>query len=138
MMIENANPNQLGDEELFKPKKPLEDYTQVFDQATDFFSSYNPDMIEQRLLQSLKDEGIKDVKMGKNKYKYTFQKIGTDEQSNTDEAVLMTIRITKVNAEKVAVQFQRLQGTKIAFLKFYQQYKQIILNNFHDTHNGGT
>lgn len=92
-------------------------------------------MIEKRLLQSLQDEGIKDVKMGKNKYKYTFQKIGTDEQLNTDVAVLMTIRITKVNAETVAVQFQRLQGTKIAFLKFFQQYKEIILNKFNNTHN---
>ena len=92
-------------------------------------------MIEQRLLQSLKDEGVKNVKIGQNKYKYTFEKVGTDDQSNTDEAVLMTIRITKVNAETVAVQFQRLQGTKITFIKFFQQYKEIILNNFNDTHH---
>ena len=70
--IPNANPEKNGDLELFKPKKNLDDYVAVFNQNTEFFSSYNPDMIEQKLLKSLKDEGITDMKVSQDKYKVKF------------------------------------------------------------------
>lgn len=56
-----------------------------------------------------------------------------DEQDNTEEAVLMNMLITRVDDQTFAVQFQRIQGTKIAFLKYYLQYKNYILTNFNDT-----
>ena len=46
LFLPNANPEKNSDDELFKPKKHLDDYVAVFDQSTVFFSSYNPDMIE--------------------------------------------------------------------------------------------
>ena len=36
------------------PKKDMEPYEKAFVNATEFFSSYNPDMIEEALLQYLK------------------------------------------------------------------------------------
>lgn len=56
-----------------------------------------------------------------------------DEQDNTEEAVLITMLITRVDDQTFAVQFQRIRGTKIAFLKYYLQYKNYILTNFNDT-----
>ena len=45
----------------------------------------------------------------------------------------MTMRISKVDDNTVAVQFQRLQGSKISFINFYNQYKQLIFNQYNDT-----
>lgn len=56
-----------------------------------------------------------------------------DEQSNTEDAVMMTVRINKVDENSHAVQFQRLRGSKISFIKYYQQFKELILNDFNDT-----
>jgi serine/threonine protein kinase len=36
-----------SDESIFKPSKPLEEYEKIFGQNTEFFSTYNPDMIEE-------------------------------------------------------------------------------------------
>ena len=124
-----------GAEQLLQAKKQLEDYQQVFDQDTVFFSSYNPDMIEDALLKNLKNEGIKNVTVHQTKYKIKFEKIGMDEQSNTEDAVMMTVRINKVDEKTHAVQFQRLRGSKISFIKYYLQYKELILKDFYDTQN---
>ena len=48
----------------------------MFDQDTVFFSSYNPDMIEDALIENLKSEGTKNVKVHDTKYKVKFEKIG--------------------------------------------------------------
>ena len=41
-------------ESLMKPKKALEDYENLFAHKTEFFSTYNPDMIEEALLEHLR------------------------------------------------------------------------------------
>jgi len=43
-----------SDDSLFKPQKPLEDYEKLFAQNTEFFSTYNPDMIEEAILVNLR------------------------------------------------------------------------------------
>lgn len=128
-----ANPEEFNEDTLFQPKKKLDDYEAIYDQDTVFFSTYTPDLIEEKLVKSLKDESVKNYQISKDKYKVKFEKIGIDEQDNTEDAVMMTMRITKVNATTVAVQFQKLRGTKINFIKQYQVYKSYILNNFNDT-----
>lgn len=128
-----ANPEQFSEDTLFQPKKKLEDYDYTFDQDTVLFSTYSPDMIEERLVKSLKDEAVKNYQISKDKYKVKFEKIGIDEQDNTEDAVMITMRILRANRDTVAIQFQRLQGNKITFLKYFTQYKCYILNNFNDT-----
>jgi hypothetical protein len=48
-----------GDDEVIDfdkmlPSKTLQPYERVYDNNTEFFSSYNPDMIEEALLRHLK------------------------------------------------------------------------------------
>ena len=100
-----ANPEEFSEDTLFQPKKCLDKYVNVYDQDTVFFSSYIPDIIEEKLVKSLKDEGVKNYQISKERYKVKFEKIGIDEQDNTEDAVLMTMRITKANSNTVAVQF---------------------------------
>lgn len=46
---------KLTEDALLKPKKNLEEYGgKVFAQNTEFFSSYNPDMIEEALVEYLR------------------------------------------------------------------------------------
>lgn len=39
---------------LLKPLKEMEEYYKVYNENTEFFSTYNPDMIEKTLLDTLK------------------------------------------------------------------------------------
>lgn len=52
MRKKNVEMRGDGDEEFnpAEPKKELEDYEQVFTQNTEFFSSFNPDLIEESFL----------------------------------------------------------------------------------------
>ena len=60
------------DDELNKPMKNLEKYDRVFNNNTEFFSTYNPDMIEEALVNYIKKENYEfKVKEGKYKIKYT-------------------------------------------------------------------
>lgn len=66
---------------LNKPSKELEPYERVFTNNTEFFSTYNPDMIEEAFLQYLAKDKI-EFKASKNKYKIKFTKPGTDDFDN--------------------------------------------------------
>ena len=46
----------ISDEALRKPQKTIEDYEHVYSQKTQFFSTYNPDMIEEALADYLRGQ----------------------------------------------------------------------------------
>jgi hypothetical protein len=55
------------------PSKQLDQYEKVFAQNTEFFSTYNPDMIEEALISHLRDTmKIEPSKISKDKYKIKF------------------------------------------------------------------
>jgi cytochrome c2 len=60
------------DDELMKPKKGIEAYDQVYSQGTQFFSTYNPDWIEESLIKYLKENKI-EPKVKDDKYKMKFE-----------------------------------------------------------------
>jgi hypothetical protein len=60
------------DEGSMKPIKKLDQYEHVFKNNTEFFSSYNPDMIEEALLHHLKYTENVEADMNKEKYKIKF------------------------------------------------------------------
>ena len=130
MTLSNADPTLFGNDQLYKPKKQLEDYVDAVELNSVFFTSMNPDVIEEKLLKTLKDEGVKDVTIHKDKYKikfekieYPIQKVSEKEQAKIEDAVMIQVRINKVSESMVAVQFQRLRGTKIAFINNFKQYQ---------------
>jgi hypothetical protein len=71
-----------SNESLFKPLKTLEEYEKIFAQNTEFFSTYNPDMIEDSLLDNLRQQGIEPFKNTKDRYKLKFT-ISTQDQGGT-------------------------------------------------------
>jgi|LauGreDrversion2_2_1035103.scaffolds.fasta_scaffold1153021_1 hypothetical protein len=61
-------------EAVFDPyltKKTPESYERLFESRTEFFSTYNPDMIEEHFIKFLTDGGLKNVVSDK-KYKIKF------------------------------------------------------------------
>jgi len=55
------------------PQKQLDQYEKVFSQNTEFYSTYNPDMIEEALISHLRDTmKIEPSKIIKEKYKIKF------------------------------------------------------------------
>ena len=66
------------DEDLdaMEPRKPLERYEPDTQQTTRFFSSCNPDVIEEALKKYLEDKvggELSDIKLSDKKYKVTFK-----------------------------------------------------------------
>lgn len=56
------------------PLKALDDYERIFSQNTEFYSTYNPDMIEEALIFHLRENmKIEPTKVSKDKYKIKFQ-----------------------------------------------------------------
>ena len=111
MMVAGANPESFTADMLFKPKKQLDKYIPLYDQETVFFSSYNPDMIMKKMIESLEKDGVKNIKESADKYKIKFEKSGCDEQNNNEDgevqmvAVNMVMRISQVDSETVAIEF---------------------------------
>lgn len=54
--------------------KDLEEYERIFAQNTEYFSTCNPDLIEDTLVKYLKDKKVeaKNIKVNPSKYKIKF------------------------------------------------------------------
>jgi hypothetical protein len=77
--MRNAKTNVSEEEEKNQtmidatPQKQLDQYEKVFSQNTEFYSTYNPDMIEEALISHLRDTmKIEPSKISKEKYKIKF------------------------------------------------------------------
>lgn len=117
-----------------KPQKNLEKYERVFNNNTEFFSTYNPDMIEETLVNYLKNENF-DVKTKEDKYKIKYTVRGTDDfENNVQDIVDICVRILQVDNSKVCVEFTKLSGRQTTFLKHFEHYKNgpNILKCFND------
>jgi len=60
-----------AEQSLLKPSKKMEKYVKVFLNNTEFFTTYNPDMVEEGLLKYLNQMQV-DPNVNKNKYKVKF------------------------------------------------------------------
>ena len=117
---------KMSEDALQKPKKNLEDYEQLYQSNTEFFSSYNPDMIEEALTEYLREKEKVEAKVAEGKYKIKFtlasKAQGAQEVQNTD----ICVRILKVNDEKVCVEFQKMSGNQTTF---HEHFNEIVNKN---------
>ena len=72
MRHSKASDEDTIDEGIMKPRKKIDQYEHVFKNNTEFFSSYNPDMIEEALLHHLKYNENVEANANKEKYKIKF------------------------------------------------------------------
>lgn len=84
------------DADMIKPLKKLDAYEKVFSTSTEFFSSYNPDMIEEALLEHLRKNMKIEPKVHNSKYKVQFT-LSTNSQEGQVQVVDIVMRILKVN-----------------------------------------
>jgi len=119
-------------EALIKPKKTVESYEHAFSQKTQFFSDYNPDMIEEALCEYLKNQIKVDPKVNKQKYKVKFTLASKDQGDQTHETEIC-VRILKVNDSQVCVEFSKLSGNQIRFHDHFRELKDNVLNFANDS-----
>lgn len=105
-------------------KKTIEPYVEAFHTNTHFFSTWNPDAIEETLVEKLSYKEIA-VLSNDKKYKLKF-KITTKDQSKTETEVQFCVRILKVEGEdgKYCVEFQRVAGDSVKFTEHFNSYKK--------------
>jgi len=114
-----VDPEEIA-KQLQKPSKALDQYEQVFSTNTEFFSTYNPDMIEEALLEHLKTENV-EAKVSKNKYKVKFT-LTTKDQGGQVQNIEICMRILLVTDDKYCVEFQRLSGDVIRFHEHFNEF----------------
>lgn len=88
----------------------MEPYERVFEENTEFFSSYNPDMIEIAILDYLKLQNTPVLpKVSKTKYKMKFE-MTNKAQTGLLTTIRICVRILSVDENTVCVEFMRLGG----------------------------
>ena len=119
-------------DKLNKPSKSLDMYERVFNNNTEFFSTYNPDMIEEALVTYLTNDKT-EFKMSKNKYKLKFTIRGTDDFENkVQDNVDVCVRLLQVDNSKVCIEFTKLAGRQTTFLKHFEHFKTELLKFAND------
>ena len=105
----------MGDEEeaqideemmgkLMNPQKELYPYEKVVAQNTEFFSTYNPDMIEEALITYLQNDFKVEPAVKEDKYKMRFV-LQTKDMDGEDEETQMCIRMLSVEDGVTCVEF---------------------------------
>lgn len=110
----------------------MDPYEPVFVQNTEFFSTYNPDMIEEAMLSYLAGTQI-EVIVNNNKYKMKFKKTVKDEETGEVNELNICMRIFKVNQDKSCVEFTKLDGSEIHFYQEFINYKDNVLGFANDS-----
>ena len=94
-------------------------------------------MIEEHFIKFLTDGGLSYTGSDK-KYKIKFTDKGKDELGSNSEnepidyQIDVCMRISKVNDEKVCVEFTKLSGNQTYFIKHYDNYVNGILKFAND------
>lgn len=124
----------MSDEALTKPLKQMDQFDDLFAHNTQFFSSYNPDMIEEALLNSLRQEKVEPL-VAKNKYKTKFTLYGKDElDPAVEDNVEMCIRILRVPDQSLScIEFTKLSGRQTTFLRHAEHIKSKVLGFANDS-----
>lgn len=103
-------------------------YDDLVAHKTQFFSSYNPDMIEEALVAYLRAEKVEPL-VSKNKYKLRFTKYGKDDfNPEASDNIELSVRMLLVpDQELCCVEFTRLSGRHTTFLKHFEHLKAQVL-----------
>jgi len=72
-----------AEEALNKPRKAMDDYEKIFSNNTEFFSTYNPDMIEDAIIAHLSDLRVEPDSQSAKKYKIKFSLSTKDPDAET-------------------------------------------------------
>lgn len=113
------------------PTKEVLAYEKVFAQTTEFYSSCNPDLIEEALVQHLKEKEHVDAKVNKDHYKIKF-KLVTKGQDAQEQETEICVRILKVDGEKNCIEFTKLRGNQVSFHEHYNDIVRTTLNFAND------
>lgn len=109
-------------------------YDDLVAHKTQFFSSYNPDMIEEVLMSYLRSEQV-EPECSKGKYKLKFSRFGKDDLNpEASDNIEMCIRILLVPEQELCcVEFTRLKGQQTTFLKHYEHLRNQVLGFANDS-----
>lgn len=114
------------------PQKTIDQYEKVFAQNTEFFSTYNPDIIQDTIVQNLNGVGVKTL-VNNDKYKIKFSMVSKD-QSGQNQEVKICCKILKVDDERVCVEFSKLAGDQFRFLEHFIEFKNNVLSSMNDSY----
>lgn len=112
-------------ESLMKPKKALENYEQLFAHTTEFFSSYNPDMIEEALHEHLRQKENVEPVTNEKKYKTKFV-LKSQDQGDQQQETEMCVRILKADDQTVCVEFTKVRGNQVRFTEHFNEFKKVL------------
>ena len=123
----------------------MEPFVKTFQNDTEFFSSYNPELIEKKLVKYIEDVLDTTPVVSHKKFKISFEQKTVEDIENGDEIDMelktgIQVRILKVDDKKVCVRFQKwqLEGheyNQSYFNQLYLNYKNEVLQVFNNLTN---
>jgi len=111
--------------------KKMDTYVAGLNNNTEFFSSCHPEMIEEETCKYLRKTEKVEPSINPEKYKIKFSLVSKalDEQ---EETTSITMKISRVDAETVCVEFKKTSGDQINFLNHFKRYKDQVLEFAND------
>jgi len=96
----------------------MEEYVKIVNKNTELFSLFDAETLWTALLEFVESQGIKH-EMAKDKYKMKLQ-ILIPEGDRID----MTVKVLKVDHEKVCLEFSRTGGDQLIFFSEFSKIKE--------------
>jgi len=88
-------------------------------------------MIEEAIVQALRQEGVEPLTRSSSKYKLKFI-ISTKDQGGQVHNTKICVRIMSVRDNEVCVEFLKLEGDKTRFVEHYLEFKNKVLDYMND------
>ena len=124
----------LSDEALDKPIKQMELFDDSVAHKSQFFTSYNPDLVEDALVSHLASIKIEPI-VSKNKYKVKFTLFAKDELNpEANDNIEMVVKILAVPDKNMySVEFSRQAGLQTTFMRRVKELQSSTLDKFNDS-----
>ena len=120
--------NKMG--ALFNPdkcKKTIDPFNSYTKEATNIYSTNNPDLIEAVLVAQLGElDTVVNLKMSDKKYKVKFTCKAKDKVTEEEYEIGYVVRIMQNNQEQVVIEFMKEFGHQYHYMKHFKEFKKML------------
>ena len=99
----------------------MDEYVRFINKNTELFSTQDPDVLLEEILNYAETQGYKDYKVSKDKYKIKLPVV-----TKVGEYTEMTIEILKADQNKVCIDFTRAGGDTLPFYNEFNLIKEYL------------
>lgn len=99
----------------------MDEYIRIINKNTELFSTADPDLILDTLIQYAETQGYKNFQVAKDKYKMKLSLVNKE-----GEPCEMKVELLKADPEKICIDFTKTDGDSLVFYKEFNVVKDFL------------